>query len=162
MFLLCVLVCVHAPSDRQDEVVYYDAFESADDITVDDSAEREELLRLQASARQLEARRGRVVAKRSYLRNKRVRACPSTLRAHVRPIFTCIYMCVWLPQEVCVSNHTQKQQKQGSASPQLPQVGRVGYRHLTVGSAGLCVCVLRGCVSLCSLLPSLQTSAAEE
>ncbi|CAG07866.1 unnamed protein product, partial [Tetraodon nigroviridis] len=120
LLLTAQLASVHRQmTDRQDEVVYYDAFESADDITVDDSAEREELLRLQASARQLEARRGRVVAKRSYLRNKR---------------------------EVCVSNHTQKQQKQGSASPQLPQVGRVGYRHLTVGSAGLCVCVLRGCV----------------
>lgn len=60
--------------ERQDEVVYYDTFESADDITEDDSAEREELRRLQASARQLEVRRGRITAKRSYLRNKRVSA----------------------------------------------------------------------------------------
>lgn len=71
-------------SERQDEVVYYDTFESADDIKEDDTAEREELGRLQVSARQLEARRGRITAKRSYLRNKR---------------------------EICVSNHTQKQQK---------------------------------------------------
>uniref|UniRef100_A0A8C4IFH2 Junction mediating and regulatory protein, p53 cofactor n=1 Tax=Dicentrarchus labrax TaxID=13489 RepID=A0A8C4IFH2_DICLA len=71
-------------TERQDEVVYYDTFESADDITEDDTAEREELHRLQVSARQLEARRGRITAKRSYLRNKR---------------------------EICVSNHTQNQQK---------------------------------------------------
>ncbi|XP_041643607.1 junction-mediating and -regulatory protein-like [Cheilinus undulatus] len=71
-------------TERQDEVVYYDTFESADDITEDDTAEREELRRLQVSARQLEARRGRITVKRSYLRNKR---------------------------EICVLNHTQKQQK---------------------------------------------------
>uniref|UniRef100_A0A673AQE6 Junction mediating and regulatory protein, p53 cofactor n=1 Tax=Sphaeramia orbicularis TaxID=375764 RepID=A0A673AQE6_9TELE len=71
-------------TERQDEVVYYDTFESADDITEDDTLEREELRRLQVSARQLEARRGRITAKRSYLRHKR---------------------------EICVSNHTQKQQK---------------------------------------------------
>jgi len=59
-------------SERQEEVVYYDTFESSDDITEDDAAEREELRRLQVSARQLEARRGRITAKRSYLRNKRV------------------------------------------------------------------------------------------
>lgn len=63
---------VHVFQERQDEVVYYDTFESADDITEDDTAEREELRRLQASARQLEARRGRITAKRSYLRNKKV------------------------------------------------------------------------------------------
>ncbi|XP_069034492.1 junction-mediating and -regulatory protein-like isoform X2 [Embiotoca jacksoni] len=53
-------------------------------MTENDTAEREELRRLQVSARQLEARRGRITAKRSYLRNKR---------------------------EICVSNHTKKQQK---------------------------------------------------
>uniref|UniRef100_A0A3Q3MHT3 Junction mediating and regulatory protein, p53 cofactor n=1 Tax=Labrus bergylta TaxID=56723 RepID=A0A3Q3MHT3_9LABR len=71
-------------TERQDEVVYYDTYESADDITENDTAEREELRRLQVSGRQLEARRGRISAKRSYLRNKR---------------------------EICVSSHTQKQQK---------------------------------------------------
>ncbi|XP_037536990.1 junction-mediating and -regulatory protein isoform X2 [Nematolebias whitei] len=74
-------------TEHQDEVVYYDTFESADDITEDDAAQREELRRLQASARQLEARRGRINAKRSYLWNKR---------------------------EICVSNHTQKQQRRQS------------------------------------------------
>ncbi|XP_071755854.2 junction-mediating and -regulatory protein-like [Centroberyx gerrardi] len=71
-------------TERQDEVVYYDTYESPDAIGEDDAAEREELRRLQVSARQLEARRGRITAKRSYLKNKR---------------------------EICVSNHTEKQQK---------------------------------------------------
>lgn len=67
-----LLVNTFVPSEHQDEVVYYDTFESADDIMEDDTAEKEELRRLQASARQLEARRGRINAKRSYLWNKRV------------------------------------------------------------------------------------------
>uniref|UniRef100_A0A1A8H271 Junction mediating and regulatory protein, p53 cofactor n=2 Tax=Nothobranchius korthausae TaxID=1143690 RepID=A0A1A8H271_9TELE len=79
-------------TERQDEVVYYDTFESADDITGDDTAEREELHRLQASARQLEARRGRITAKRSYLCNKR---------------------------EICVASHTQKQQRRQSIHKEL-------------------------------------------
>uniref|UniRef100_A0A8C6PI84 Junction mediating and regulatory protein, p53 cofactor n=1 Tax=Nothobranchius furzeri TaxID=105023 RepID=A0A8C6PI84_NOTFU len=79
-------------TERQDEVVYYDTFESADDITEDDAAEREELHRLQASARQLEARRGRITAKRSYLCNKR---------------------------EICVASHTQKQQRRQSIHKEL-------------------------------------------
>lgn len=71
---VCTRVYVRAFPDRQDEVVYYDAFETADDITEENAEDREELRRLQAGARQLEARRGRIIAKRSYLRNKRVRA----------------------------------------------------------------------------------------
>ncbi|XP_074525573.1 junction-mediating and -regulatory protein-like [Halichoeres trimaculatus] len=82
-------------TELQDEVVYYDTFESADDITEDDSAEREELRRLQVSARQLEARRGRITAKRSYLRNKK---------------------------EICVSSHTQKQQKRQTMQRDSHQV----------------------------------------
>lgn len=72
---MCLCTCVHvrAFAERQDEVVYYDTFESADDITEEDAEEREELRRLQAGARQLEARRGRIIAKRSYLRNKKVK-----------------------------------------------------------------------------------------
>ena len=65
-------------SERQEEVVYYDTFECADEITEDDTAEKEELRRLQVSTRQLEARRGRITAKRSYLKNKRV----SILHSH--------------------------------------------------------------------------------
>ncbi|XP_061673836.1 junction-mediating and -regulatory protein-like isoform X2 [Syngnathoides biaculeatus] len=70
-------------AEHHNEVVYYDTFESADEITQEDTAEKEELDRLQVSARRLEARRGRIVAKRSYLRSKR---------------------------EICVSNHVTKQQ----------------------------------------------------
>ncbi|XP_058491437.1 junction-mediating and -regulatory protein-like isoform X2 [Solea solea] len=82
-------------TEHQDEVVYYDTFESADDITEDDSAEREELRRLQVSARQLEARRGRITAKRSYLRKKK---------------------------EICVSNHFQKQQTHQSIHKDCQQL----------------------------------------
>uniref|UniRef100_A0A8D3ADP5 Junction mediating and regulatory protein, p53 cofactor n=1 Tax=Scophthalmus maximus TaxID=52904 RepID=A0A8D3ADP5_SCOMX len=82
-------------TERQDEVVYYDTFESADDITGDDTAEKNELRRLQVSARQLEARRGRITAKRSYLRNKR---------------------------GICVSNHTQKQQTYQTIQKDIHQV----------------------------------------
>ncbi|XP_068594614.1 junction-mediating and -regulatory protein-like [Brachionichthys hirsutus] len=71
-------------AEHQDEIVYYDSVESADDMTEDDATEREDTRRLQVSALQLEARRGRIAAKRSYLRNKR---------------------------EICVSNHSQKQRK---------------------------------------------------
>ncbi|KAG7278310.1 hypothetical protein CRUP_029915 [Coryphaenoides rupestris] len=59
-------------TERQDEVVYYDTFECPEAIGGEvDAAEREELRRLQTSARQLEARRGRIGTKRSYLKNKR-------------------------------------------------------------------------------------------
>lgn len=67
-------------AEHQNEVVYYDTFESADDITAEDTAEMEEVHRLQVSARQLEARRGRITAKRSYLKSKRV--CTPALRAY--------------------------------------------------------------------------------
>ncbi|KAM9821560.1 junction-mediating and -regulatory protein-like [Syngnathus typhle] len=84
-------------TEHQNEVVYYDTFESADDITEEDTAEKEELQRLQVSARQLEARRGRITAKRSYLKSKR---------------------------EICVSNHVKKQlmrqsTQNESLSPQI-------------------------------------------
>ncbi|XP_061624053.1 junction-mediating and -regulatory protein-like [Phyllopteryx taeniolatus] len=74
-------------TEHRNEVVYYDTFESADEITEEDTAEKEEVHRLQVSARRLEARRGRITAKRSYLRSKR---------------------------EICVSNHVKKQQKRQS------------------------------------------------
>lgn len=80
---LYTCVCVRAFPDRQHEVVYYDTFESADDITEEDAEEREERRRLQAGARQLEARRGRIIAKRSYLRNKRVRTRVVITSVHV-------------------------------------------------------------------------------
>lgn len=83
---------VHVVSERQDEVVYYDTFESADDITEDDTAEREEVRRLQVGARQLEARRGRITAKRSYLRNKRV--CILHPHSHFSFALACLRFCI--------------------------------------------------------------------
>ncbi|KAK1892670.1 Junction-mediating and -regulatory protein [Dissostichus eleginoides] len=75
----------------------------SDDIKQDDPAERVELRRLQVSARQLEARRGRITAKRSYLRNKK---------------------------EICVSNHTQKQQKHQALHKDSHQVLQERQRTL--------------------------------
>lgn len=56
-------------------MVYYDTFESTEAMqgTDDSLPQREELLKLQQRVRQLEARRGRITAKKAYLKNKRVR-----------------------------------------------------------------------------------------
>lgn len=66
-------------SERQDEVVYYDAFESPDAMkgeedpaTPPSPLRDEELCVLQQRTRQLEARRGRITAKKVYLKNKKV------------------------------------------------------------------------------------------
>ncbi|KAG5841190.1 hypothetical protein ANANG_G00196930 [Anguilla anguilla] len=71
--------------ERQDEVVYYDTYESPDAIrdTEDGVPQREELHRLQQRTRQLEARRGRITAKKAYLRHKK---------------------------EICIANHNEKMQ----------------------------------------------------
>lgn len=89
-------------AERQDEVVYYDTFESADDIKGDDTAKREELRRLQVSARQLEARRGRITAKRSYLRNKRVCTITLIFIPEVYPGFYILLVYTIQYVEVCV------------------------------------------------------------
>ncbi|XP_061553619.1 junction-mediating and -regulatory protein [Phycodurus eques] len=78
-------------TERQDEVVYYDAFESPDAMKgAEDPAgppplpplrDEEELGVLRQRTRQLEARRGRINTKKVYLKNKK---------------------------EICVSNHKQK------------------------------------------------------
>lgn len=83
-------------SECQDEVVYYDTFESADDIIEDDSAEKE-LYRLRFSARQLEARRGRITTKRSYLKNKRV----CILYTHTS-LFSLLYGVLRLVNCMCI------------------------------------------------------------
>ncbi|KAF3849283.1 hypothetical protein F7725_015780 [Dissostichus mawsoni] len=92
-------------TERQDEVVYYDAFESPDamkgedDHTIPPSPLRdEELSVLQQRTRQLEARRGRITTKKVYLKNKK---------------------------EICIVNHNQKIQQRGSHddSPQTLQHG---------------------------------------
>ncbi|XP_025779636.1 junction-mediating and -regulatory protein [Puma concolor] len=64
-------------SEKRDEVVYYDTYESMEamlekeEMAVSVHLQREELQKLQQKARQLEARRGRVSAKKAYLRNKK-------------------------------------------------------------------------------------------
>ncbi|XP_035248054.1 junction-mediating and -regulatory protein isoform X2 [Anguilla anguilla] len=85
-------------TERQDEVVYYDTYESMDAMqaTADAAASvllrQEELSKLQQRVRQLEARRGRITAKKAYLRNKK---------------------------EICIFNHNEKvQQRQGSQEDQ--------------------------------------------
>ena len=58
--------------------MYYDTYESMEamlekeEMAASVHAQREELQKLQQKARQLEARRGRVSAKKAYLRNKKV------------------------------------------------------------------------------------------
>ncbi|KYO48539.1 junction-mediating and -regulatory protein [Alligator mississippiensis] len=64
-------------SEKRDEVVYYDTYESMEamlekeDMATSVHLQREELQKLQQKVRQLEARRGRISAKKAYLRNKK-------------------------------------------------------------------------------------------
>lgn len=65
-------------TEKRDEVVYYDTYESMEAmLEIEDMAasihlQREELQKLQQKVRQLEARRGRISAKKAYLKNKKV------------------------------------------------------------------------------------------
>ncbi|XP_009909090.2 junction-mediating and -regulatory protein [Dryobates pubescens] len=64
-------------SEKRDEVVYYDTYESMEamlekeDMATPIHLQKEELQKLQQKTRQLEARRGRISAKKAYLRNKK-------------------------------------------------------------------------------------------
>ncbi|KAM6033643.1 junction-mediating and -regulatory protein isoform 2-T2 [Chlamydotis macqueenii] len=64
-------------SEKRDEVVYYDTYESMEamlekeDMATSIYLQKEELQKLQQKIRQLEARRGRISAKKAYLRNKK-------------------------------------------------------------------------------------------
>ncbi|XP_069819135.1 junction-mediating and -regulatory protein [Dendropsophus ebraccatus] len=64
-------------SEKRDEVVYYDTYESmeamleTEDMASSIHLQREELHKLQLKVRQLEAKRGRISAKKAYLRNKK-------------------------------------------------------------------------------------------
>lgn len=153
---VCTRVYVRAFPDRQDEVVYYDAFETADDITEENAEEREELRRLQAGARQLEARRGRITAKRSYLRNKRVRAHVNRVCARGRglnSIFSRLLCCM---NARCFADHClcfapagglrvqprseaaeTSKRPQGLRVPAAVPGRRLPYNHVTV-----CPCCL--------------------
>jgi len=72
-------ICSDVVPERQDEVVYYDAFESPDAMKGEEGPATptpplrdEDIVVLQQRTRQLEARRGRITAKRVYLKNKKV------------------------------------------------------------------------------------------
>ncbi|XP_029115452.1 junction-mediating and -regulatory protein-like isoform X1 [Scleropages formosus] len=81
-------------TEWQDEVVYYDTYESTEAMVGADEprARAEELTRLQQRVRQLEARRGRIATKKAYLRKKK---------------------------EICIASHNQKvQQRQGGQEDQ--------------------------------------------
>ncbi|XP_030049092.1 junction-mediating and -regulatory protein [Microcaecilia unicolor] len=64
-------------SEKREEVVYYDTYESmeamlaTEDMAASIHLQREELQKLEQKVRQLEARRGRISAKKAYLRNKK-------------------------------------------------------------------------------------------
>ena len=71
-------LCVAWFTEKQDEVVYYDTYESPDAMQATDDPSlnlptlRDEVTQLQQRTRQLEARRGRITAKKAYLKNKKV------------------------------------------------------------------------------------------
>lgn len=75
-YRVCCVLC----TERQDEVVYYDAYESPDALQATDDTSlalaplRDEVTQLQLRTRQLEARRGRITAKKAYLKTKKVPA----------------------------------------------------------------------------------------
>ncbi|XP_051644057.1 junction-mediating and -regulatory protein [Manacus candei] len=77
-------------SEKRDEVVYYDTYESMEamlekeDMATSIHLQKEELQKLQQKIRQLEARRGRISAKKAYLRNKK---------------------------EICIAKHNEKMQQ---------------------------------------------------
>ncbi|RXN39131.1 junction-mediating and -regulatory [Labeo rohita] len=64
-------------SERQEEVVYYDTYESPDAMKATDDPStpltppRDDVAKLQQRTRQLEARRGRITAKKAYLKHKK-------------------------------------------------------------------------------------------
>lgn len=97
-------VCPDAVPEHQDEVVYYDAFESPDAMkgeedppTPPSPLRDEELSVLQLRTRQLEARRGRITAKKVYLKNKKVP--PKLLRRVYRYVLqlSTLFMCLSSP-----------------------------------------------------------------
>uniref|UniRef100_A0A672TGQ9 WH2 domain-containing protein n=1 Tax=Strigops habroptila TaxID=2489341 RepID=A0A672TGQ9_STRHB len=77
-------------SEKRDEVVYYDTYESMEamlekeDMATSVYLQKEELQKLQQKICQLEARHGRISAKKAYLRNKK---------------------------EICIAKHNEKSQQ---------------------------------------------------
>lgn len=79
-------------SDKQDEVVYYDPCESPEELKAIDQilglqgGENAETRGLRRQCRQLERKRGRICARRAYLRSRKVGA-GSFLYFPSRPFF---------------------------------------------------------------------------
>lgn len=78
--------------------MYYDAFESPDAMkgeedppTLPSPLRDEELSILQLRTRQLEARRGRITAKKVYLKNKKVHLPPLQLPALVEHLINVLF-----------------------------------------------------------------------
>lgn len=76
-------------AERQEEVVYYDTYESPDAMKATDDPStpltppRDDVAKLQQRTRQLEARRGRITAKKAYLKHKKVPE-PETIRSEYK------------------------------------------------------------------------------
>ncbi|XP_077203429.1 junction-mediating and -regulatory protein [Paroedura picta] len=98
-------------SEKRDEVVYYDTYESMEamlekeDMATSIHLQREELQKLQQKVRQLEARRGRISAKKAYLRNKK---------------------------EICIAKHNEKflQHMQSEDQSSAPHAGKFKRERL--------------------------------
>lgn len=107
--------------------MYYDAFESPDAMKgVEEPGpppshqREEELSALQQRARQLEARRGRITAKKVYLKNKKVRRYAG---AEAVPQTAAVTHAGSVPQqEVCIDKHKQKRLQRHGSSGSLQQV----------------------------------------
>ncbi|NXU58858.1 JMY protein, partial [Turnix velox] len=95
-------------SEKRDEVVYYDTFESMEamleeeDIATSIHLQKEELQKLQQKIRQLEARRGRISAKKAYLRNKK---------------------------EICIAKHNEKIQQHQQSEEEYKAHHSVQLKH---------------------------------
>ncbi|XP_037980936.1 junction-mediating and -regulatory protein isoform X2 [Motacilla alba alba] len=95
-------------SEKRDEVVYYDTYESMEamlekeDMATSVHLQKEELQKLQQKIRQLEARRGRISAKKAYLRNKK---------------------------EICIAKHNEKIQQRHQSEEEYKMHHTVQLRY---------------------------------
>lgn len=97
-------------------MVYYDTYESMEamlekeDMATSIHLQKEELQKLHQKIRQLEARRGRISAKKAYLRNKKVLLNCKFLAQHI--------ITLQISSIICKFNKTSK----GLISKQLPSL----------------------------------------
>ncbi|NWS42498.1 JMY protein, partial [Probosciger aterrimus] len=108
-------------SEKRDEVVYYDTFESMEAmLEKEDTAtsiylQKEELQKLQQKIRQLEARRGRISAKKAYLRNKKeiciAKHNEKIQQRYICFVFTSRAKCMKVADEFYLSERQPQQQR---------------------------------------------------